>query len=111
MIHIIIRAVVGKPETGVHSLLPLVRLKKLQALFLRNPGQILLINVSSPLFIPVFFHQLSQIEYLLLGWEEKPAAGPLRPLGSGLPAFCSLCSAWTLRVWWLPAFVFNLSVF
>ena len=79
MIHLIIRAVIGKHETGVHSLLPLVRLKKLQALYWRNRGQILLINVSSPLFTPVFFHQLSQIEYLLLGWEEKAVAGPLQP--------------------------------
>ena len=79
MIHLIIRTVVGKHETSVHSLLPLVRLKKLQALYSRNPGQILLINVSSPLFTPVFFHQLSQIEYLLLGWEEKAVAGPLQP--------------------------------
>ena len=111
MIHLIIRATFGKHETGVYSLLPLLRLKKLQALYSRNPGQILLINVSSPLFTPVFFHQLSQIEYLLLGWEEKAVAGPLQPpLLRPASLLLPLLGLDTM-VWWLPVFIFNLSVF
>lgn len=92
------------------SLLLLIWSRKLKALYLSSPGKILLVNASCPLFTLVSLYQLSQIDYLSLGWEEREATGPSHAPGSDLPVFRSHGSE-ILEVRWLCVFIFHLSGF